>query len=75
MFSNSKNGSMKKMARSGFSDQKSQLKTTRSKTSLKRARETNHLIAGLQKMLTPLLGRASDVGNPSNSRADDLNRG
>ena len=24
-----------------------------------RARETNHLIAGLQKMLTPLLGRAS----------------
>jgi hypothetical protein len=30
-----------------------------------RARETNHLIAGLQKMLTPLLGRAADVGtNP-----------
>ena len=26
-----------------------------------RARETNHLIAGLQKMLTPLLGRASDA--------------
>jgi hypothetical protein len=25
-----------------------------------RARETNHLIAGLQKMLTPLLGRAAD---------------
>jgi len=25
-----------------------------------RARETNHLIGGLQKMLTPLLGRASD---------------
>jgi hypothetical protein len=25
-----------------------------------RARETNHLIAGLQKMLTPLLGRAHD---------------
>src|SRR5204863_1681415 len=25
-----------------------------------RARETNHLIAGLQKMLTPLLGRPSD---------------
>ena len=24
-----------------------------------RARETNHLIAGLQKMLTPLLGRAA----------------
>ena len=26
-----------------------------------RARETNHLIAGLQKMLTPLLGRASET--------------
>jgi hypothetical protein len=26
-----------------------------------RARETNHLIAGLQKMLTPLLGRSSDT--------------
>jgi hypothetical protein len=25
-----------------------------------RARETNHLIAGLQKMLTPLLGRSAD---------------
>jgi hypothetical protein len=25
-----------------------------------RARETNHLIAGLQKMLTPLLGRGDD---------------
>lgn len=27
-----------------------------------RARETNHLIAGLQKMLTPLLGRAAGQG-------------
>jgi hypothetical protein len=26
-----------------------------------RARETNHLIAGLQKMLTPLLGRADET--------------
>jgi hypothetical protein len=26
-----------------------------------RARETNHLIAGLQKMLTPLLGRSTDA--------------
>jgi hypothetical protein len=26
-----------------------------------RARETNHLIAGLQKMLTPLLGRGEDT--------------
>ena len=31
-----------------------------------RARETNHLIAGLQKMLTPLLGR------PSSDDARDL---
>jgi hypothetical protein len=31
-----------------------------------RARETNHLIAGLQKMLTPLLGRSTDA--PSDSR-------
>jgi hypothetical protein len=27
-----------------------------------RARETNHLIAGLQKMLTPLLGRPDRTG-------------
>jgi hypothetical protein len=33
-----------------------------------RARETNHLIAGLQKMLTPLLGR------PAPSRAKDAPR-
>lgn len=33
-----------------------------------RARETNHLIAGLQKMLTPLLGR------PAPSRSDELPR-
>jgi hypothetical protein len=32
-----------------------------------RARETNHLIAGLQKMLTPLLGRSQ------NFRDDDPN--
>jgi chromosome segregation ATPase len=30
-----------------------------------RARETNHLIAGLQKMLTPLLGRSDEpYANP-----------
>lgn len=28
-----------------------------------RARETNHLIGGLQKMLTPLLGRSEQGGN------------
>jgi hypothetical protein len=33
-----------------------------------RARETNHLIAGLQKMLTPLLGRSSA---PSSSEQKD----
>jgi hypothetical protein len=30
-----------------------------------RARETNHLIAGLQKMLTPLLNRPGDHAEPS----------
>jgi hypothetical protein len=30
-----------------------------------RARETNHLIAGLQKMLTPLLGRPEDQNTDS----------
>jgi hypothetical protein len=30
-----------------------------------RARETNHLIAGLQKMLSPLLGRGSTGDNPT----------
>ncbi len=33
-----------------------------------RARETNHLIAGLQKMLTPLLGRAHDAPNETQGR-------
>jgi len=28
-----------------------------------RARETNHLIAGLQKMLTPLLGRSGGAAD------------
>jgi hypothetical protein len=31
---------------------------------LERDRETNHLIAGLQKMLTPLLGRPGDADGP-----------
>lgn len=35
-----------------------------------RARETNHLIAGLQKMLTPLLGRPGERGEtPDTSHA------
>jgi hypothetical protein len=33
-----------------------------------RARETNHLIAGLQKMLTPLLGRSAEPPSDSAER-------
>jgi hypothetical protein len=33
-----------------------------------RARETNHLIAGLQKMLTPLLGRSAEPPSDSTQR-------
>ncbi len=36
------------------------VKNNQIKDLTERARETNHLIAGLQKMLTPLLGRADD---------------
>jgi len=35
-----------------------------------RARETNHLIAGLQKMLTPLLGRPSPPSSPERNAQD-----
>jgi len=35
-----------------------------------RARETNHLIAGLQKMLTPLLGRAADPHSDAVGHSD-----
>jgi hypothetical protein len=42
---------------------------------LERDRETNFLIRGLQTMLTPLLGRASDVGHASDLQPDDPNRG
>ena len=35
-----------------------------------RARETNHLIAGLQKMLTPLLGRSSDTRDVAGTSGD-----
>jgi hypothetical protein len=34
------------------------------KEQTERARETNHLVAGLQKMLSPLLGRGSTGDNP-----------
>ena len=33
-----------------------------------RARETNHLIAGLQKMLTPLLNRANEAPDDGGGR-------
>src|SRR5665213_1293724 len=35
-----------------------------------RARETNHLIAGLQKMLTPLLGRTEQIGDTDKHRRE-----
>jgi hypothetical protein len=36
-----------------------------------RARETNHLIAGLQKMLTPLLGRGVSASDRFNATGDN----
>jgi hypothetical protein len=44
----------------GFLRTEISVKNDQIKDLTERARETNHLIAGLQKMLTPLLGRASD---------------
>ena len=41
-----------------------------------RARETNHLIAGLQKMLTPLLGRGNGLSSDRDQHRDGVeNRG
>jgi hypothetical protein len=40
-----------------------------------RARETNHLIGGLQKMLTPLLGRAQERGGPADTSQQSEGRG
>lgn len=45
----------------GFLRSEVAVKNDQIKDLTERARETNHLIAGLQKMLTPLLGRTSDV--------------
>ena len=39
-----------------------------------RARETNHLIAGLQKMLPPLLGRTKDVQPRADRRTETCRR-
>src|SRR5215212_3830577 len=49
----------------GFLREQITVKDMQIKDLTERARETNHLIAGLQKMLTPLLGR------PAEPRADD----
>ena len=40
-----------------------------------RARETNHLIAGLQKMLTPLLGRPGEHADSATTGQQDVGRG
>lgn len=45
----------------GFLRGELSIKNEQIKDLTERARETNHLIAGLQKMLTPLLGRADQV--------------
>lgn len=49
----------------GFLRSEVSIKNDQIKDLTERARETNHLIAGLQKMLTPLLGRSAE-------RADTL---
>jgi hypothetical protein len=45
----------------GFLRSEVAVKNDQIKDLTERARETNHLIAGLQKMLTPLLGRSTDL--------------
>jgi hypothetical protein len=45
----------------GFLRTEVAVKNDQIKDLTERARETNHLIAGLQKMLTPLLGRSPDM--------------
>ena len=44
----------------GFLRKQIGVKDDQIKDLTERARETNHLIAGLQKMLTPLLGRPDE---------------
>ena len=44
----------------GFLREQITVKDVQIKDLTERARETNHLIAGLQKMLTPLLGRPAE---------------
>jgi hypothetical protein len=59
----------------GFLRSEVAVKNDQIKDLTERARETNHLIAGLQKMLTPLLGRAPDAGSAPGQQSDDPNRG
>jgi hypothetical protein len=49
----------------GFLRSEVGVKNDQIKDLTERARETNHLIAGLQKMLTPLLGRGEETSGPS----------
>ena len=54
----------------GFLRQQIGVKDEQIKDLTERARETNHLIAGLQKMLTPLLGRSEEVHNSPDQRGE-----
>jgi hypothetical protein len=54
----------------GFLRSEIGVKNVQIKDLTERARETNHLIAGLQKMLTPLLGRSVNSRDEDTSNAD-----
>jgi hypothetical protein len=54
----------------GFLRSEVAVKNDQIKDLTERARETNHLIAGLQKMLTPLLGRSTDTRAEAAIRSD-----
>jgi hypothetical protein len=58
--SNLRNG-WKKGGEIGFLRSEVAVKNDQIKDLTERARESNNLIAGLQKMLTPLLGRGEDT--------------
>lgn len=51
----------------GFLRSEINIKNDQIKDLTERARETNHLIAGLQKMLTPLLGRRAEAPDTTQS--------
>ena len=54
----------------GFLRSEVAVKNDQIKDLTERARETNHLIAGLQKMLTPLLGNPKEQRQDSDDRFD-----